>query len=54
MPLFWLRVALSLYAVGLLYALSALWSGKKVLTTITIPAVGLELFSIWWRWLKTP
>ena len=41
MPLFWLRVALSLYGVGLLYALSALWSGKKVLSTITIPAVGL-------------
>src|SRR5690349_4689464 len=41
LPLFWLRVALSLYGVGLLYALASFWGGRKVLTTITLPAVGL-------------
>src|SRR5262249_21891858 len=41
MPLFWLRVALVLYGVGLLYALAALWEGRAVLTRITLPAVGL-------------
>jgi ABC-type uncharacterized transport system permease subunit len=41
LPLFWLRVALSLYGVGLLYALASFWGGRKVLTRITLPAVGL-------------
>src|SRR5215831_9293258 len=43
MPLFWLRVALTLYGVGLLYALAAFWGGRTVLTRITIPAVGLGM-----------
>ncbi len=43
MPLFWLRVALSLYAVGLLYALAAVWGGREILTRITMPAVGLGM-----------
>lgn len=43
MPLFWLRVALSLYGVGLIYALAALWGGRDVLTRITLPAVGLGM-----------
>src|SRR5215472_3244881 len=41
MPLFWLRVALSLYGVGLLCALASLWAGRAVLTRIALPAVGL-------------
>lgn len=41
MPLFWLRVALSLYGVGLLYAVVSLWGGRPVLTRIMLPAVGL-------------
>jgi len=41
LPLFWLRVALCLYGVGLIYALASLWGGRKVLTRITLPAVGL-------------
>lgn len=41
MPLFWLRVALCLYAVGLFYALASVWGGRKILTRITMPAVGL-------------
>ena len=41
LPLFWLRVALSLYGVGLLCALLSLWGGRKLLTRITLPAVGL-------------
>jgi len=41
MPLFWLRVALVLYGVGLLYALASLWAGRAVLTRIALPAVGL-------------
>jgi ABC-type uncharacterized transport system permease subunit len=41
MPLFWLRVALVLYGVGLIYALISLWGGKKVLSRIALPAVGL-------------
>jgi len=41
LPLFWLRVALSLYGVGLLCALLSLWGGRKFLTRITLPAVGL-------------
>jgi len=43
LPLFWLRVALSLYGVGLLYALASFWGGRKVLTRITMPAVGLGM-----------
>lgn len=43
MPLFWLRVALSLYAVGLVYALASFWGGRHVLTRITLPAVGLGM-----------
>jgi ABC-type uncharacterized transport system permease subunit len=41
MPLFWLRVALSLYGVGLLYAVLSLWGGRPVLTRVVLPAVGL-------------
>ena len=41
MPLFWLRVALVLYGVGLVYALASLWAGRAVLTRIALPAVGL-------------
>ncbi|HKE30306.1 MAG TPA: cytochrome c biogenesis protein CcsA [Candidatus Angelobacter sp.] len=41
MPLFWLRVALSLYGVGLLYAVLSLWGGRPILTRIMLPAVGL-------------
>ena len=43
MPLFWLRVSLTLYGVGLLYALASLWGGRAVLTRITLPAVGLGM-----------
>jgi len=43
MPLFWLRVALSLYGVGLIYALASLWGGQRVLTRVTMPAVGLGM-----------
>src|SRR5499427_1869279 len=43
LPLFWLRVALCLYGVGLIYALASLWGGRKVLTRITLPAVGLGM-----------
>jgi ABC-type uncharacterized transport system permease subunit len=43
MPLFWLRVALSLYGVGLIYALASFWGGRQVLTRITLPAVGLGM-----------
>ncbi|HEY6305097.1 MAG TPA: cytochrome c biogenesis protein CcsA [Candidatus Angelobacter sp.] len=41
MPLFWLRVALVLYGVGLIYALVSLWGSRRVLSRITLPAVGL-------------
>jgi ABC-type uncharacterized transport system permease subunit len=41
MPLFWLRVALSLYGVGLVYAVVSLWGGRPALTRIMLPAVGL-------------
>jgi ABC-type uncharacterized transport system permease subunit len=41
MPLFWLRVALTLYGVGLIYALVSLWGGRKILSRIALPAVGL-------------
>lgn len=41
MPLFWLRVALILYGVGLVYALISLWGSRKVLSRIALPAVGL-------------
>jgi ABC-type uncharacterized transport system permease subunit len=43
MPAFWLRVALSFYGVGLIYALASLWGGRQVLTRITLPAVGLGM-----------
>ena len=41
MPLFWLRVALCLYGVGLLYAVVTLWGGRRIVTPIMLPAVGL-------------
>src|SRR5579871_1804267 len=41
MPLFWLRVALSLYGLGLVYAVLSLWGGRPVFTRIMLPAVGL-------------
>jgi ABC-type uncharacterized transport system permease subunit len=41
MPLFWLRVALCLYGVGLLYAVLTLWGGRYRLNRIMLPAVGL-------------
>jgi ABC-type uncharacterized transport system permease subunit len=41
MPLFWLRVALILYGVGLLHAVLSLWGGRQILTRSMIPAVGL-------------
>lgn len=40
MPLFWLRVALILYGVGLLYAVASLWGGRPILTRFMLPAVG--------------
>ena len=43
MPLFWLRVALILYGVGLVYALVSLWGAKKTLSRIALPAVGLGM-----------
>jgi ABC-type uncharacterized transport system permease subunit len=41
MPLFWLRIALTLYGVGLLYAVASLWGGRHILTRVMLPAVGL-------------
>src|SRR5438270_10704951 len=41
MPLFWLRVALTLYGVGLMYAVVSLWGGRQVLSRVMLPAVGL-------------
>lgn len=41
MPLFWLRVALIFYGVGLIYALVSLWSRQKVLSRIVLPAVAM-------------
>jgi ABC-type uncharacterized transport system permease subunit len=41
MPLFWLRVALTFYGVGLLYAVVTLWGSHRVLTRILLPAVGM-------------
>jgi len=41
MPLLWLRVALLLYGVGLLYAVVTLWGSHRVLTRLLLPAVGL-------------
>ena len=41
MPLFWLRVALSLYGVGLLYAVLSLWGGRPILTRFMLPSVGM-------------
>jgi ABC-type uncharacterized transport system permease subunit len=43
MPLFWLRVALTLYGVGLIYALVSLWGGRKILSRVALPAVGLGM-----------
>lgn len=34
MPLFWLRVALTLYGVGLLCAVAALWNSRRGLTSV--------------------
>jgi ABC-type uncharacterized transport system permease subunit len=41
MPLLWLRIALALYGLGLLYALVALVGRRDVLMRVTIPAVGV-------------
>lgn len=41
MPLFWLRVALTFYGVGLVYAVVTLWGSHRMLTRILLPAVGL-------------
>src|SRR5215472_5852153 len=43
MPLFWLRVALILYGLGLVYALVSFWGGRKILSRIALPAVGLGM-----------
>lgn len=40
MPLLWLRIALALYGVGLVYALAALVR-RSTLARVTLPAVGL-------------
>ncbi|HYM06341.1 MAG TPA: cytochrome c biogenesis protein CcsA [Terriglobales bacterium] len=41
MPLFWLRIALALYGLGLVYAIFAVWGSQRLLTRITLPVVGL-------------
>jgi ABC-type uncharacterized transport system permease subunit len=41
MPHLWLRVAVSLYGLGLLYALVALTGKREILARIILPAVGL-------------
>jgi ABC-type uncharacterized transport system permease subunit len=41
MPLLWLRIALMFYGVGLLYAIVAVWGSQRLLTRMTMPAVGL-------------
>lgn len=41
MPLFWLRVALICYGVGLVHALISLWGGRKLLSRIALPAVAM-------------
>ncbi|MFB3917373.1 MAG: inner membrane protein YpjD [Terriglobales bacterium] len=43
MPLFWLRVAVVFYAVGLLYALALLSRKSESLSRIILPAVGLGM-----------
>ena len=43
MPLFWLRFALILYGLGLVYALVSFWGGRKILSRIALPAVGLGM-----------
>jgi ABC-type uncharacterized transport system permease subunit len=43
MPLFWLRVALVLYGIGLIYALVSLWGGRKGLSRIALPAAALGM-----------
>src|SRR4051794_26821709 len=41
MALFWLRVALALYGLGLLYALVALVRRKEIMPRVMMPVVGL-------------
>lgn len=41
MPLFWLRVALIFYGVGLVYALVSLWGSRSLLSRIVLPAVAM-------------
>src|SRR5215471_469626 len=41
MPLFWLRFALILYGVGLIYAMISLWGTRQTLSRIALPLVGL-------------
>ena len=41
MPLFWLRFALILYGVGLIYAMVSLWGARQTLSRIALPLVGL-------------
>jgi ABC-type uncharacterized transport system permease subunit len=41
MPLLWLRVALALYAVGLVYALLVLANRAQALTRVVIPAMSI-------------
>lgn len=43
MPLFWLRVAVCFYAIGLLYALALLSRKSESLSRIILPAVGLGM-----------
>ncbi|HET6840747.1 MAG TPA: cytochrome c biogenesis protein CcsA [Candidatus Angelobacter sp.] len=40
MPLFWLRVALTLYGIGLLGAVMSLWVNRSKLTSIMLGAAG--------------
>ncbi|HWX55473.1 MAG TPA: cytochrome c biogenesis protein CcsA [Verrucomicrobiae bacterium] len=40
MPLFWLRVALTLYGVGLLCAVVTLWDSRRRLMGVMLPAAG--------------
>jgi ABC-type uncharacterized transport system permease subunit len=41
MPLFWLRFALILYGVGLVYAMVSLWGARQALSRIALPLAGL-------------
>ena len=41
MPHFWLRVAVLLYGVGLLYALIAVTGRREIMARIILPALGL-------------